>query len=57
MYEVELYKEDGKFCAYIGTDGASGYKIAESTIEEFTKAIGEYFADEIAYCDEEEEDE
>lgn len=57
MYEVELYKEDGKFCAYIGADGASGYKIAESTIEEFAKAMGEYFADEIAYCDEEEEDE
>lgn len=54
MYEVELYKENGKFCAYIGCDGASGYKIAERTIEEFTKAIGEYFADEIVYSDEEE---
>ena len=52
MYEVELYREDGKFCAYIGSDGASGYKIAESTLEEFTKAIGEYFADEVVYYDE-----
>ena len=54
MYEIELYKENGKFCAYIGCDGASGYKIAESTIEDFKEAIGQYFADEVAYHDEEE---
>lgn len=52
-YEIEIYKENGKFCAYIGCDGASGYKIAESTIEEFAKEIGEFFAEEIENEEEE----
>jgi hypothetical protein len=47
FYDVELYKEDGKYCAYIGSDGASGYKIEKATVDELTQAIAQFFADEI----------
>lgn len=44
-YDIEFYKEDGKFCAYIGLDGGSGYKISGDTIDELTREIGYYFGD------------
>jgi hypothetical protein len=47
-YDVELYQEGEKYCAYIGSDdGASGYKIKRKTVEELTQAIAQFFADEI----------
>lgn len=45
-YDVELYKEDGKFCAYIGGDGSSGYKCVADTPEECAEQIRNYFLDE-----------
>ena len=45
-YTVELYREDGCYCACIGADNSSGYEIVAETTEELAKKIGEYFADE-----------
>ena len=44
MYEVEIYLKDGKYCAYIGGENASGYEITADTASECAKQIGEYFA-------------
>lgn len=44
-YDIEFYKEDGKFCAYIGEENGSGYKIKADTIDELTREIGYYFGD------------
>lgn len=45
MYQIELYKEGGMFCAYIGEDGGSGYKIRESNESECARRIAQYFED------------
>lgn len=42
MYQIELYKENGFFCAYIGEDGGSGYKIRESSESECARRIAQY---------------
>lgn len=44
-YDIEFYKEGGKYCAYIGLDGGSGYKISGDTIDELTREVGNYFGD------------
>ena len=44
-YDIEFYKEDGKFCAYIGQEDGSGYKISSDTIDQLTREIGDYFGD------------
>lgn len=44
-YDIEFYKENGKFCAYIGEENGSGYKISADTIDELTREIGYYFGD------------
>jgi hypothetical protein len=53
MLSVELYKEDGMFCAYIGDDGGSGYKIRECSESECARRIAQYF-EEYGYWTEEE---
>ena len=47
MFSVEFYKEDGKFCAYIGSDNSSGYEIRAETIDDCAKQIADYFAFEM----------
>ena len=42
---VEIYKEQEKYCAYIGEECGSGYEIIADTEEECARKIGEYFAD------------
>lgn len=44
-HQIELYQENGLYCAYISTDGSSGYEIAEKTVEERAEAIKNYFLD------------
>lgn len=39
---IELYKQNGKFCAYIGTDCGSGYVIAEPTESECARRVASY---------------
>lgn len=43
MYDVKLYKEDDKFCAYIGSDCSSGYECVADTPEECAEQIRNYF--------------
>lgn len=45
MYQIELYKMDGMFCAYIGTDNGSGYRISGQTPEECSIKIARFFED------------
>ena len=42
-FQIELYKEDGMYYAYIGGDSMSGYKIEASDPGERARLIGEYF--------------
>lgn len=42
-YNIELYKEDGYFCAYIGEDNGSGYKVYGDTEKECASKIAQYF--------------
>jgi hypothetical protein len=44
-YDIEFYKEDGTFCAYIGQEDGSGYKIISDSIDGLTQEIGSYFGD------------
>ena len=46
-YDIEFYKKDGKYCAYIGGDNTSGYEISSDTIDGLTREIGYYFGDEV----------
>ena len=46
-YDIEFYKEDGKYCAYIGKEDGSGYKIKRSSIDSLSKSIGDFFADDV----------
>lgn len=41
-YTIELYKKDGKFCAYIGQDCGSGYEIRECSESECARRIASY---------------
>lgn len=43
MYQIELYKEDVMFCAYIGEDNGSGHKICECSESECARRIAQYF--------------
>lgn len=45
MYQIELYKDDGMFCATIGTDNGSGYDVAGKTREECSAKIAQFFED------------
>ena len=45
MYQIELYKMDGMFCATIGTDNGSGYDVVGKTREECSAKIAKYFED------------
>lgn len=44
-YSIELYKENGHFCAYIGEVNGSGYKIRESSKSECARKIALYIED------------
>lgn len=46
-YDIEFYKKDGKYCAYIGQENGSGYEISSDTIDQLTREIGYYFGDEV----------
>lgn len=45
MYTIELYKQDGKYCAYIGEECGSGYEISEDTKSECARKIAEHIED------------
>ena len=45
-YTIELYKEGGMYCAYIGTDCGSGYEICESSKSECARKVAEYLEDD-----------
>ena len=51
-YTIELYKENGFFCAYIDSDNSSGYRICECNESECARRIANYIED---YGDWEEE--
>lgn len=40
--DIELYKEDDFYCAYIGEDGSSGYEIKETTKESCAEGVKQY---------------
>ncbi len=44
-YNVELYQENGMYCAYIAGDNDSGYKIVAETVEERAEEIKNFFLD------------
>ena len=39
---VEIYKEEGQYCAYIGEDNSSGYECVGSTPEECSEQVKQY---------------
>ena len=43
IYNIELYKENENFCAYIGEDGGSGYAIRENSESECINKIAYFF--------------
>ena len=46
-FDVEIYRENGNFCAYIGGDGMSGYECAGVTPEECAEQIQSFFCGEL----------
>ena len=42
---LELYKDGGKYCAFLAGDGDSGIKVAEKTKEDCVKKLSEYILD------------
>ena len=42
---IELYKEGDKYCAYIGSDNGSEYKIRECNESECARRIANYIED------------
>lgn len=44
--DIEIYKEDGLHCAFIGDDcGGSGIEVKADNYDDFAKEIGLYIAD------------
>lgn len=39
---IEFYTENGTYCAYIGSDGGSGYKCFGSDMNELADSIANY---------------
>ena len=54
FFPIELYKKGGMFCAYIGSDNASGYVIAEDTKAKCAKAVANYLMENGEWEDEDE---
>lgn len=44
--EIDLYLEDGVYCAYIGAPENSGYKCVGKTPEECAENVKQYLIDE-----------
>ena len=42
---IEIYKENGQYCAYIGEAGSSGYECEGSTPEECADQVKQYVID------------
>lgn len=40
--EIELYKEDTQYCAYISEEGSSGYAIKGKSIKHCAEKVKEY---------------
>ena len=43
--DIEIYKEDGLYCAYIGEASSSGYECVGSTPEECADQVKQYVID------------
>lgn len=41
-FTIELYKENGKYCAYIGSDNGSGYVIRECNESECARRVASF---------------
>lgn len=39
---IEIYKEGGQYCAYIGEDNSSGYECVGPTLEECAEQVKQY---------------
>lgn len=39
---VEVYKEEGQYCAYIGEDNSSGYECTGPTPEDCAEQVKQY---------------
>ena len=53
--DVEIYKEDGQYCVYIGEAGSSGWEHKSSTPEECAEQAKQYVIDTF-YREEDETD-
>ena len=42
MLELEFYKENGLFCAFIGQENCSGIKVNGTTLKELMENLNEY---------------
>lgn len=42
-FSIEFYRENGKYCAYIGDDCSSGYKIIANSREALIDHVADYF--------------
>ena len=40
--DIELYREDNKYCAYISEDGSSGYSIKGNSAKHCGELVKEY---------------
>lgn len=43
--EIELYKVDNQYCAYIFEDGSSGYVVNEKSVNHCAEKVKEYVVD------------
>lgn len=42
MVEIEFYKENGLFCAFIGSENGTGIKVNGTTLKELMENLNEY---------------
>ena len=40
--DIEIYKEEGQYCAYIGEDNSSGYECVGPTPEDCAEQVKQY---------------
>lgn len=53
--EIELYKEDTQYCAYISENGSSGYTIKGKSAKHCAERVKEYIIDAFYHLEEEED--
>lgn len=48
---VEVYKEEGQYCAYIGEDNSSGYECTGPTPEDYAEQVKQYVINSFIVAD------